>query len=82
MKNGLGNQTDYLSFDEFWNWSVHNGFTNSPVQQRDMTFSFDVDNIYNKVLSKSKSSGFELVIYQKELGIGNHAANPWLPRTT
>ena len=78
MKNGLGNQTDYLSFDEFWNWSVHNGFTNSPTQQREMTFSFDVENIYNKVLSRSKSSGFELVIYQKELGIGNHAANPWL----
>ena len=28
---GFSEQDDHMSFDDFWNWSVHNGYTNEPI---------------------------------------------------
>ena len=78
ISKSYGNQSDYLTFGEFWNWSVHNGFTNSKSPKSEFVFTEDVSKYVNAVQTQSENSGFELLVYQKELGIGNHAANPWL----
>ena len=76
LDNGIGDQAEYFDFSEFWNWTIHNGFSNS---QNELTHG---DLVFNDVALGSSnndaSSDWEFVVYQKELGVGHHAANPWL----
>ena len=76
LENNIGDQNSYTGFTDFWNWTVHNGFTNQVGN------SEIVELIYNdypiKITNQSENKDWEFTIYQKELGVGNHAANPWL----
>ena len=76
LENNIGNQNSYSGFTDFWNWTVHNGFTN---QDENIEI---LELIYNdypiEIPNLSENKDWEFVIYQKELGVGHHAANPWL----
>ncbi len=75
-KYGFPMQNTYSTFDEYWNWSVHNGSAESapvpstPVQYNDTTSS---------VKGIASDSSWEVVMYQKVgIGEGQYTANPWL----
>ena len=71
--NNIGNQSEYITFDEFWNWTVHNGFTNTESINTIELQDFEIDaNV------KVSSSEWEVALYQNELGLGQYASNPWL----
>jgi molybdopterin-containing oxidoreductase family iron-sulfur binding subunit len=72
--NNIGNQAEYVDFSDFWNWTLHNGFSNNDTIPE--VFSFNDVSISNS--SNESQKEWEFVLYQKELGVGNHAANPWL----
>ena len=75
-ENKIGDQGSYTGFTDFWNWTVHNGFTNQD-DNNEMT-----ELIYNdypvEITNRSENKDWEFTIYQKELGVGHHAGNPWL----
>ena len=76
LENNIGNQNSYSGFTDFWNWTVHNGFTN---QDENSEISELIYNDYPiEIPNLSENKDWEFVIYQKELGVGHHAANPWL----
>lgn len=84
------NQSEYLTFDEFWNYSVHNGSASVQVRAAAQAADNDEDEEENTSVNlnaaasainkqASSASGMELVLYQKEgMGDGSHANNPWL----
>ena len=81
--NSIGNQEDYLTFTEFWNWTVHNGYVNHSNDNSEglntSSYNGDVSSCEKAVKNAAASTGdWEYIVYQKELGLGNHAANPWL----
>ena len=79
IENSIGDQSSYLTFDEFWNWTVHNGHSNSSADVSVGNSSLEYTHVEgSNNVEISSDSNFEFVIYQKELGTGNHAANPWL----
>ncbi len=80
-KYGFSKQSKYTSFDEYWNWAVHNGSAESysapitPVNFNDTTSSASKGI---KELA-AKTGEFEIVMYPKvEMGEGQYVANPWL----
>ena len=76
LENNIGNQNSYSGFSDFWNWTVHNGFTNQDNNSEILELIYNDYPIEIPNLSENKD--WEFVIYQKELGVGHHAANPWL----
>ena len=76
LENNIGNQNSYSGFTDFWNWTVHNGFTNQDENSEILELIYNDYPIEIPNLSENKD--WEFVIYQKELGVGHHAANPWL----
>ena len=76
IENNIGNQNSYSGFTDFWNWTVHNGFTNQDDNSEILELIYNDYPIEIPNLSENKD--WEFVIYQKELGVGHHAANPWL----
>ena len=76
QENNIGDQNAYSGFTDFWNWTVHNGFSNQNDNTEASTLVF---NDYPVDISSQKNNkDWEFTIYQKELGVGHHAANPWL----
>ena len=76
LANLIGNQEEYFDFSEFWNWTIHNGFSNQKISESENNLEFtDISVAINSVDSETD---WEFVVYQKELGVGHHAANPWL----
>ena len=75
---GFSEQDDHMSFDDFWNWSVHNGYTNEPNSPSSLTETGIIQNFDLNFDSSTTSSEWELSLYQNELGLGQYAANPWL----
>jgi molybdopterin-containing oxidoreductase family iron-sulfur binding subunit len=69
-------QTDYLSFEQFWNKSLQDGVTS--INSDSITQpEFKLSDL--SLASFEKSEGLELVLYEKiGLGTGRHANNPWL----
>ena len=81
----IGNQEDYMTFTEFWNWTIHNGYTNTSNINSELdsvdhsSYKNDISSSEKAVLDLASSTGdWEYIVYQKELGLGAHAANPWL----
>jgi MoCo/4Fe-4S cofactor protein with predicted Tat translocation signal len=72
-------QSKFITFSEFWNTSLHNGFFSldkNPTSS--LTFAGDVSSAANKLLS-IKGGEFELALYTKAgIGDGSSANNPWL----
>ncbi|MBX7095711.1 MAG: TAT-variant-translocated molybdopterin oxidoreductase [Flavobacteriales bacterium] len=76
---GFPTQTEIASFEDYWNWNVHNGSgnmsTKSPAQ---VAFVGDVNKAGSEI-KKINGGEFEVVFYQNAgMGNGAHAANPWL----
>lgn len=78
-EKGFPNQTEYLTFTDFWNHSVHNGsFTFDAQPAAAAEFAGDA-GAAGKAVSKIAGGEFEVVFYQKAgIGNGNQTANPWL----
>ncbi len=82
-KHGFPAQTTHATFEEYWNWSVHNG-TSVPTMMPDMSFSYTDATSgaaagVNAMAAKAEGSEFEFIAYTTgEIGEGQYAANPWL----
>ena len=76
LANSIGEQDSYPNFADFWNWTVHNGFTNNNNESTTSTLVYNDYPI--KIIPQKNDLDWEYIIYQKELGVGHHAANPWL----
>ena len=77
-KYGFALQSEYLTFDEYWNWSVHNG---SPTAVTMPATSISYTDTVSAAVSSLNSSeaAWEVIAYQKvEIGEGQYSANPWL----
>jgi len=69
-------QSEFLSFESFWNKSLQDGVAEiSETGETELKFrTVDLSSA-----SIDSSSGLELVLYEKiGLGTGKHANNPWL----
>jgi len=76
LDNSIGDQSSYPNFADFWNWTVHNGFTTSTNESIPSILVF---NDYPVQINPQENAlDWEYIVYQKELGVGHHAANPWL----
>ena len=75
MRNSEG-MTNDLSFSSFWNKSLHNGGV--AVAASETAVSLDGSVAWVSSHSKIQKDGFELSLYQNELGAGAQANNPWL----
>ncbi len=78
---GFSNQSKYVSFDEYWNWAVHNGTSDIDVLPTKAVSYTDTTSSAAKGIAKmaAETSDLEVVMYQKvEMGEGQYAANPWL----
>ncbi len=80
--NGFPNQSEHISFTDFWNWSVHNGFTNlnnTTELVEAMSFNTSSTDYVSEINRLAKNTGeWEFVSYQSELGAGQYASNAWL----
>jgi len=83
--NFHGKQTEYALFEDFWNYSVHNGIANissTPAVAAEVTetVSGDVSSAAAALVKTyGNAQGVEVVLYSKiGIGTGNQAANPWL----
>ena len=74
LENNIGDQSSYTGFTDFWNWTVHNGFTNQDDNSETTELIFNDYPI--EITNRFGSKDWEFTIYQKELGVGHHAANP------
>ncbi|SFC63181.1 prokaryotic molybdopterin-containing oxidoreductase family, iron-sulfur binding subunit [Flexibacter flexilis DSM 6793] len=90
-KNVFTQQSEYLTFQEFWNYSLHDGVfevgrsirkgTVTPSTPVAVTFSADLGSAATAVNQtyKSNASGMDVVVYEKiGMGSGSQANNPWL----
>ena len=77
-KLGFPRQSEYLTFDEYWNWSVHNGSSaGTPLPSTSVSFT-DTTSAAVSSLNTSEAA-WEVVAYQKgAIGEGQYTANPWL----
>ena len=76
---GFPMQSEYLTFTEYWNWSVHNGSSTAaaPMPSTPVSFTDTASEVASSL--KSSDAAWEVVAYQKvEIGEGQYSANPWL----
>jgi Fe-S-cluster-containing dehydrogenase component/anaerobic selenocysteine-containing dehydrogenase len=75
-KNIFSKQSEFLSFELFWNKSLQDGVAVIPDSALSVVDFREVDLSLAKV---DTTSGLELVLYEKiGIGTGKHANNPWL----
>lgn len=84
-KDTLFAKSTHASFDDFWNYSVHDGsFITAPVAETAAAPAIGTLPNLNDAAAKINAAykpgnGIEVVLYQKAgIGTGNHANNPWL----
>ena len=68
--------TSDLTFTSFWNKALHNGGVVVSESAASANLNGSVDWVSSQ--SKIQKDGFELSMYQNELGTGTNANNPWL----
>ena len=78
-KYGFPLQSEYLTFTEYWNWSVHNGSSVADqIPSTPVSFTMILQLQQSSSLSSSDAA-WEVVAYQKSgIGEGQYTANPWL----
>ena len=80
--NEFPNQTEHALFTDFWNWSVHNGYSNveNSSQENDaLSFNSIASDVVDDIKRLAANTGeWEFISYQNELGAGQYAANAWL----
>ena len=80
-KYGFSKQTKYATFEDYWNWAVHNGSAEiTKASASAVSFNDTVASAAKGVKDLAANTGeLEVVVYQKvEMGEGQYAANPWL----
>ena len=82
-KYGFPSQSEHATFEDYWNWSVHNGSASeiavpsTPLTYTDATSG--AANGINAMVAKTEGAKFEFTTYATgEIGEGQYAANPWL----
>ncbi len=80
LKYGFPMQTKYSTFEEYWNFNVHNGVNTIPVIAASKPEMInDVLTDAGKGISEVKGGSWEAIFYQKiGMGDGAQANNPWL----
>jgi molybdopterin-containing oxidoreductase family iron-sulfur binding subunit len=80
-----GKQSKYTTFDDFWNYSVHDGGFESTGPFADSVSGYVSTPVSTESAAAALAamykpgSTFEVVLYQKiGIGTGNQANNPWL----
>ena len=72
-------QTKYLDLHTFWNMAIHNSCIDMTVPASEIAMAFNEAALAGLAGQLPKSSGLEVVMYQKVgIGIGLQANNPWL----
>ena len=76
---GFPAQTKYLDFHTYWNMAIHNSCVEMTVPASEIAMVFNDAALAGLAGQLPKSSGLEVVMYQKAgIGIGLQANNPWL----
>lgn len=78
---GFPMQNQVGTFEEYWNWNVHNGAADMPGKPASAPAAIDKSKLALPEINGGKDSaaGFELVVYQNAaMGIGNMTNNAWL----
>lgn len=83
MTNMLPLQTEYSTFDELWNNTVHDGFmhyTPAPkVETLEAVIPTNANTSASNVVKNAKATGMVAELFtETKMGIGNQANNPWL----
>lgn len=74
-------QSEHLIFEDYWNWTVHNG---SPAEMKIPHTKVSMSVVasapaFQKLIPRSSDAAWEVVSYQKgAIGEGQYSANPWL----
>ena len=70
-------QNGTVSFDAFWNKSVHDGVAKVSYAASDISYAGDASSAGSSI--SGAKDGMELLMYEKTgMGTGSHANNPWL----
>jgi len=83
-KYGFNQQNKHLLFSDYWNNAVHNGYSNGELEilKEASLASYYTDTSLKASAAVKKlaenTSNWEFTTYQKELGVGDYAANAWL----
>ncbi|MBT8234186.1 MAG: TAT-variant-translocated molybdopterin oxidoreductase [Saprospiraceae bacterium] len=76
--NMFGNQSEFASFQGFWDNALHDGVLGGQGSGTEKTFNVDVSLAKSKV-SKPSNSELEIVFYETaNMGNGQFSTNPWL----
>lgn len=79
---GFPAQSEYATFEEYWNWSVHNGSVEMNMPAETLSYSDATSGAaagVNAMAAKGEGADYEFIAYTTgELGEGQYAANPWL----
>lgn len=80
QKNYFLLQSSYLTFNEFWNTSLHDGVFSYSVGEAPSFQNVDLNAVASEIKSTYKSSDqLEYRLYEKiAIGDGRFANNPWL----
>jgi MoCo/4Fe-4S cofactor protein with predicted Tat translocation signal len=79
MEFGFPNQTEHATFEEYWNWSVHNGTTVDTSMPAPATNYTDATGSIVGKITGNSAAEFEVLAYTTgEIGEGQYTANPWL----
>ena len=78
--NLFGEQNEYLTFTDFWNYTLQNGVFEKKVETVAYPiYDFEFLGTNANKLVADKKEGLELVLYEKiGIGTGKQANNPWL----
>lgn len=79
-KYGFPLQTEYSTFADYWNHTLHNGSSNMPLTPAAAPAANMADvNAAGKAVESIKGGAWEAIFYQKiGMGDGQQANNPWL----
>ncbi|CAG5086361.1 TAT-variant-translocated molybdopterin oxidoreductase [Parvicella tangerina] len=82
-KHGFSSQSEYATFEDYWNWSVHNGSSVSVnIPPMSLSYSDATSGAaagVKAMAAKGEGAKFEFIAYTTgEMGEGQYAANPWL----
>ena len=71
-------QTEFATFQAFWDTTVQNGFVELEAEPRELAYDLDVTTLAGKI-NRLSNSELEILFYEP-MGVGNgaYANNPWL----
>lgn len=77
-QNYFPNQSEFISFQNFWDKALHDGVLQLPVPNSEVSMIGEVDKLVPKLI-KPSGSDLEISFYETiQMGNGEFASNPWL----